>query len=164
MDMNVELNGQATPLYAQPLEVGAELPHFKLETADGEVIKTRDLLGKKTLISVVPDINTSVCSLQTRRFNQEADNYPDWQFITVSTNTPAQQADWCAVEGVENITLLSDEQESFGYATGLYVPAAAFDARAIYIVDENGIVTYRQIVDVIGEEPDYDAALAELKK
>ena len=161
--MNVLLSGEVTELVGEPLKVGETLPHFKLEDERGDKVKTADLVGKLTLISVVPDLNTGTCSLQTRHFNQSVDQFSNVQFLTISTNSVAEQRDWCAAEGVHNLRMLSDEQESFGYATKLYVPAQGFDARAVYIVDEQGVVRYAQIVPEISEEPNYEEALAALK-
>lgn len=160
--MNVLLNGNKIALEGDPLKVGDEVPHFKLVDQNNEKVKTADLLGKVTLLSVVPDLNTDICSLQTRRFNQAVDQYTDVNFVTISTNTVAEQRDWCAAEGVHNMRMLSDEQESFGYATKLYVPDTGFDTRSIYIIDAAGVVLYSQIVPEISDEPDYDAALTAL--
>ena len=146
------------------MDVCETLPHFKLEDQDGEKVKTADLIGQLMLISVVPDLNTGTCTLQTRHFNQTVDQFEGIQFLTVSTNTVAEQRDWCAAEGVKNLRMLSDEQESFGYATKLYIPSQGFDARAVYIVDADGVVRYAQIVPEVSEEPDYDDALRVLRE
>lgn len=162
--MDVLLEGEVTALVGEPLKVGETLPHFKLEDQNGEKVKTADLVGQLMLISVVPDLNTGTCTLQTRHFNQTVDQYEGIQFLTVSTNTVAEQRDWCAAEGVKNLRMLSDEQESFGYATKLYIPSQGFDARAVYIVDADGVVRYAQIVPEVSEEPDYDDALRVLRE
>ena len=162
--MDVLLEGEVTALVGEPLKVGETLPHFKLEDQDGEKVKTADLIGQLMLISVVPDLNTGTCTLQTRHFNQTVDQFEGIQFLTVSTNTVAEQRDWCAAEGVKNLRMLSDEQESFGYATKLYIPSQGFDARAVYIVDVDGVVRYAQIVPEVSEEPDYDDALRVLRE
>ena len=162
--MKVTLSGKEVELEGEPTKVGEAMPHFKLLDQSGEKVKTADLLGKVTLISVVPDLNTDTCSLQTRHFNQTVDQFEGVNFITVSTNTVAEQRDWCAAEGVHNLRMLSDEQESFGYATKLYVPDTGFDTRAVYILDATGTVIYAQIVPEISEEPDYDDALQALSK
>lgn len=162
--MKVTLSGKKVELEGEPTKVGETMPHFKLLDQSGEKVKTADLLGKVTLISVVPDLNTDTCSLQTRHFNQTVDQFDDVNFITVSTNTVAEQRDWCAAEGVHNLRMLSDEQESFGYATKLYVPDTGFDTRSVYILDATGTVIYAQIVPEISEEPDYDDALKALSK
>ena len=162
--MDVLLEGEVTALVGEPLKVGETLPHFKLEDQNGEKVKTADLVGQLMLISVVPDLNTGTCTLQTRHFNQTVDQFEGIQFLTVSTNTVAEQRDWCAAEGVKNLRMLSDEQESFGYATKLYIPSQGFDARAVYIVDADGVVRYAQIVTEVSEEPDYDDALRVLRE
>ena len=162
--MDVLLEGEVTALVGEPLKVGETLPHFKLEDQNGEKVKTADLVGQLMLIPVVPDLNTGTCTLQTRHFNQTVDQFEGIQFLTVSTNTVAEQRDWCAAEGVKNLRMLSDEQESFGYATKLYIPSQGFDARAVYIVDADGVVRYAQIVPEVSEEPDYDDALRVLRE
>ena len=162
--MDVLLEGEVTALVGELLKVGETLPHFKLEDQNGEKVKTADLVGQLMLISVVPDLNTGTCTLQTRHFNQTVDQFEGIQFLTVSTNTVAEQRDWCAAEGVKNLRMLSDEQESFGYATKLYIPSQGFDARAVYIVDADGVVRYAQIVPEVSEEPDYDDALRVLRE
>lgn len=162
--MDVLLECEVTALVGEPLKVGETLPHFKLEDQNGEKVKTADLVGQLMLISVVPDLNTGTCTLQTRHFNQTVDQFEGIQFLTVSTNTVAEQRDWCAAEGVKNLRMLSDEQESFGYATKLYIPSQGFDARAVYIVDADGVVRYAQIVPEVSEEPDYDDALRVLRE
>ena len=162
--MDVLLEGEVTALVGEPLKVGETLPHFKLEDQNGEKVKTADLVGQLMLISVVPDLNTGTRTLQTRHFNQTVDQFEGIQFLTVSTNTVAEQRDWCAAEGVKNLRMLSDEQESFVYATKLYIPSQGFDARAVYIVDADGVVRYAQIVPEVSEEPDYDDALRVLRE
>ncbi len=98
--MEILRGGQKVELVGNPPEVGDQLPKFKVFTAKGAKVKTRDLLGKPLLLSVVPDLNTRVCSIQTKAFNQQADNYPEVRFVTISNNLPQDQANWCAAEGV----------------------------------------------------------------
>jgi thiol peroxidase len=160
--MKITLNGEFIETVGQPISVEMELPHFKVFDKDGNKVKTADLLGKVTLISVVPDINTNTCSLQTKHFNDVIDKYKDINFVTISTNTVAEQQAWCAAEGVENMQMLSDVEESFGYAMNLFITATGFDARSIYIVDAEGVVVYAQIVSEIADEPNYADAQAKL--
>ncbi|RRG10122.1 MAG: thiol peroxidase [Lactobacillus sp.] len=162
--MQVTINGKDEKLFGNPPEVGEQLPKFKLENAEGNKVKTADIIGRITLISSVPDIDTPVCSLETRKFNQEADKYPDARFLTISNNTLEQQKDWCAAQGVRSLQLLSDESLSFGYAMKLYMPNFGALARTIFIVDKTGKIVYRQIVPEITDEPDYQDALSALEK
>ena len=162
--MEITINGEKRQLVGNPPVVGDEFPHFKVFDKNGAKIKTRQLLGKVTLLSVVPDINTPVCSIQTKRFNATMDQFPDVNFLTISTNTTADQQKWCAAEGVKNMELVSDKEESFGYESKLLIPDEGVLARSVWILDQDGKVVYRQIVSELVDEPDYEKAIAELKK
>lgn len=162
--MKVTINGEERDLVGNPPSVGEDVPHFKVFNADGERVKTRQLFGKVTLLSVVPDINTSVCSIQTKKFNQLMDNFPNVNFLTISTNTNDDQQKWCAAEGVYNMQLVSDKEQSFGYALKVLIPDEGVLARSIWILDPDGKIVYREIVSELTDEPNYDAAIAELKK
>lgn len=161
--MEITINGEPRQLVGNPPAVGDDLPHFKVFDKDGHKIKTRDLLGKVTLLSVVPDINTPVCSLQTKHFNETMDQFPDVNFLTISTNTAEDQQKWCAATGVKNMQLVSDKEESFGYETKLLIPDEGMLARSVWIIDPQGKIVYREIVEELVNEPDYDKAVAELK-
>lgn len=162
--MDITRSGKKMALAGTPPEVGDQLPKFKLFDKDNNKVKTANIIGKISLISVVPDVDTPVCTIQTRKFTQQADHYPDAKFYTVSNNSVAEQAGWCAAEGVNNVEMLSDEGLSFGYETGLYVPNAGYLARSIWIVDATGKIVYRQIVTEQSDEPDYLDALNALEK
>ncbi len=162
--VEVSWRGDKMALSGTVPEVGDQLPKFKLFDQSNAKVKTANLIGKVALISVVPDLATPVCTLQTRKFIQQADHYPDAKFLTVSNNTIAEQTGWCAAQGVENVDLLSDEELSFGYEMGLYVPNAGNLARSIWIIDDTGKVTYREIVSEQTDEPNYLAAIEALEK
>ncbi|MBC6360967.1 thiol peroxidase [Lactobacillus apis] len=158
--MKITMKNEPLTTNGQPPVVGEKLPDFEVEKADGSMVKMADLITKPTLISVVPNINTSVCSISTKRFNGEVDKYEGIDFYTVSTNTPEEQKDWCAAEGVAKMKLLSDEQLDFGKKMGLYVESAGIDSRSIWIVDGNQEVIYQELIQEMTNEPNYSAALA----
>lgn len=162
--MEITINGKPRQLVGNPPEVGDEFPHFKFFDKNHDKIKTRQLLGKVTLLSVVPNIDTPVCSIQTKKFNSTMDQFPDVNFLTISTNTIEEQQKWCAAEGVQNMQLVSDREESFGYESKLLIPDEGVLARSVWILDKDGKVAYRQIVKELTDEPDYDQALTELRK
>ena len=162
--MEITINGKPRQLVGNPPEVGDEFPHFKVFDNNHDKIKTRQLLGKVTLLSVVPNIDTPVCSIQTKKFNSTMDQFPDVNFLTISTNTIEEQQKWCAAEGVQNMQLVSDREESFGYESKLLIPDEGVLARSVWILDKDGKVAYRQIVKELTDEPDYDQALTELRK
>ncbi|MDF7668279.1 thiol peroxidase [Lactobacillus sp. ESL0703] len=148
------------PLYTngEPPKVGDKLPDFTVVRADGSKATKADLLSKPTLISVVPDLNTSVCSISTKRFNNEVDKFDGINFYTISTNTLDDQKNWCAAEGVKNMEILSDESHNFGEEMGLYLESGV-DSRSVWIISADGEVLYQELVYEMTDEPDYDAAL-----
>ena len=141
-----------------PLESGPA-PDFTMKDLTGRTV-TLSQLRKPVLISIFPDIQTDVCSLQTRYFNEAAARRPDIEFLSVSTNTHDQLKNWCAAEGV-NMTILPDDG-TFGNKYGVRMydgPLAGKLARSIYVI-KNGKITYNQILSEISDEPNYNAALA----
>lgn len=162
--MKVTFQGKNVELIGEPLTVGQQIPDFYVINKDSQKITPADLQGKVTLLSVVPDINTPVCSVQTKKFNQKMDEYPSVNFLTISTNTVDDQQKWCAAENVKNMQLVSDKNESFGKASNLLIPSNGILARSVWILDGNGKIVYRQIVNEITNEPDYGQALTQLKE
>lgn len=156
--MNVLLKGTEVELKGTQPVVGEKAPDFSLPNLSDEVITLSDLSGKPVIISVVPDIDTAICALQTKRFNEEAANLDGVSFVTISNNTKEQQATWCGAEGVD-MTMLRDETGSFAESYGLLIPAINRLARAIYVVDQNGVITYTEITPEVSMEPDYTTAL-----
>ena len=162
--MKVTFKGKDCQSIAEPVKVGEKMPDFTVINKEKENITTADLLGEPTLISVVPDINTSVCSIQTKKFNQDVDQFNNVNFLTVSTNTVEDQQKWCAAEGVKKMQLVADSNREFGKATGLLIPDLDILARSVFVLNPDGKIVYREIVGEITNEPNYEQALAELKK
>ncbi|GKQ43180.1 2-Cys peroxiredoxin [Companilactobacillus sp. RD055328] len=146
-------------------EIGELFPDFSVLNKDGQTVTLKELISDKPLLlSVVPNIDTRVCSLQTRHFNQEVDGHTEVNFITISTNTSDQQANWCAAENVKNMEMLSDINHDFGNKTGLYVPALGIDLRSVWVVNTKGIITYREILENQSNEPNYNMVLDHLNE
>ncbi len=120
--------------------------------------------GKVRLVSVVPSIDTGICDMQTRRFNEEAGSLgDDVVVVTVSADLPMAQARWCGAAGVDRVRMMSDHQDmAFGQAYGTAIEDLRLDQRAIFIIDEEDIVRYVEYVPEIAQHPDYDAALEAL--
>lgn len=157
--MQITRHDQPLQTSGEPQKVGEKMPNFAVTTASGKQVQLAELLDKPTLFSVVPDINTRVCSVSTKKFNQEVDKYDGVNFYTISTNSPDQQKDWCAAEGVKNMQLLSDENKEFGQKTGLFVSDNQTDARSIWVVDQAGTILYQELVSEMTNEPNYAGAL-----
>lgn len=153
-------------LIGPELKPGDKAPAFKLVNNKGEEVSNAAFAGKPLLISVVPSLDTGVCSLQTRRFNQEAGEFGDrLQVLTVSADLPFAQTRWCGAEGVKNLQVLSDHRDmNFGMAYGTYVKDLRLDSRAVFVVDGAGTVRYAEYVQVASEHPNYDAALAAVRQ
>ncbi|QIL46913.1 thiol peroxidase [Vagococcus coleopterorum] len=156
--MKISIKGEEFTLPGQPVSVGAQAPDFKMQDLEDTVKTLADFQGKPTIISVVPAIETRICQLQTKRFNQEAGNMPEVNLVTVSTDSKETQANWCASEGV-TMTMLRDEDREFGKAYGLYLAEKDFDTRALIVLDTNGQVAYVKVSEEVSEEPNYRAAL-----
>ena len=161
MATTVTRKGNPVTLSGEPPRVGDKAPDFQLPASDGSTVSLQDSAGKVRILSTVPSIDTSVCSLETARFNREMDNLPDSVVgYTVSIDTPFAQKRWCGAEGVEKMKLLSDfKGNKFGHAYGLYIDELGFLARSVFIIDKDGTVAYSQLVPEIAQEPDYNEVL-----
>ena len=142
----------------EPLKIGDQAADFELEDLKGKVFRLFQLLDKPLIISVVPDINTSVCSVQTRKFNEMMANFEEANFVTVSNNTKEQQASWCAAEGL-NLVMLHDPENTFGQAYGVLIPELNVYARSVFVINSDGKIIYEEIVPEMTHEPDYQKAI-----
>lgn len=160
----VTFQGQPLTLLGPDLGVGAVLPDFSLLTTELAVVQRADLIGRILLWNVIPSLDTSVCSAQTRRFNQELARLPQTvEVVTVSADLPFAQARFAATEGIRH-RLLSDHRDfSFGPALGLGIKELRLLTRAILVVDPAGQIVYREIVPEISDHPDYEAALGAVR-
>ncbi|MCI1987075.1 MAG: peroxiredoxin [Lactobacillus sp.] len=161
--MEITRHGTPQQTNGNPPAIGAPLPHFIVLTADNHAFDPQTLAGRYNLISVVPDINTRVCSISTKQFNQSMDGFDGVGFYTISTNTTDQQQNWCAAEGVDHIQLLADPDGDFGRAMGLYVAENNTNARSVWIIAPDGTIAYRELILEQTTEPNYADALAFLK-
>lgn len=147
-------------LLGPELKVGDKAPDFVLSQGK-ESISSDQFKGQTMIISVIPSIDTGVCSRQTRRFNEEATKQDGLTVLTVSADLPFAQARWCGAEGIDKVVMGSDYKDmSFGTAYGTHVKELRIDSRAVFVVDTQGIIRHVEYVPVGGQEPDYDAALA----
>jgi len=152
-------------LVGPELKPGDKAPAFRLSKGK-ETISSEQFAGKPLVISVIPSIDTRVCSIQTRRFNESAAALGDAaNILTVSADLPFAQARWCGAEGIDRLIMGSDYQDmNFGDAYGTHIKEIRLESRAVFVVDRDGIIRYVEYVPVSGREPDYDAALAALKE
>ena len=146
------------------LEVGAQAPDFSLIANDLSSKSLADYAGKVKVISVIPSIDTGVCSDQTRRFNTEAAGLADTVVLTVSVDLPFALGRFCGAEGIENTETLSTHRD-MGFADdyGVHDTDWRICQRAVFVLDRADVVRHAEYVPVIGDEVDYDAALAAAK-
>ncbi len=162
--VNVTFNNDPVTLLGTEIKVGDEAPDFTVLATDLSERTLADYKGKIKLISVVPSIDTGVCSQQTKRFNDEADKLDNVQILTISMDLPFAQTRWCSSEGVKNIETLSDHRDAdFGEKYGVLIKELRLLARSIFVVDENDKVVYAEYVPEVTTHPDYDAALEAAK-
>lgn len=157
--MDLEFKGQTITTYGTPLSVGEKFPDFMVLDKNNNEVSLRNLLDKPLLISVVPNINTRVCSIQTKHFNTEVDAHSEINFVTISTNTPEEQSNWCAAEDVKNMQMLSDIDHDFGKKSNIWIKDLNILARSVWVVDKNGEIIYSEIMPVQTDEPDYNKVL-----
>ncbi|TWU66324.1 thiol peroxidase [Crateriforma conspicua] len=163
----ITFKGNPMTLEGDELTVGGPAPDFTLHFAGNglETLTLADLKGKPTIISVVPSLDTPTCAIQTKRFNQELAAMGDSiNAVTVSRDLPFAQKRFCGAEDIDMKTASDYQTHDFGRDYGLTIAELKLLARAVVLLDADGKVVYTQIVPEVAEEPDYDAALAELKK
>ena len=162
----VTMQGRPMTLVGEEIKVGMTAPDFKVTDNDMLPMKfSRSYGGKVAVISVVPSLDTSVCDLQTRRFNKEAEALgPDVGVLTISMDLPFAQKRWCGAAGVKAVRTFSDYQKAdFGKTWGILIKDLRLLARAIFIVDKDGIVKYVQLVPEVTREPNYDEVVTALR-
>ena len=157
----ITIKGDPLTLVGNIPNVGEKSPDFKVIDNDLSSVKLSDFSGKVRLISSVPSIDTPVCDIQTRRFNQEAAQLgDDVEILTISMDLPFAQKRWCGAAGVDKIQTLSDHKDaSFGTSYGLLIKELRLLARAIIVIDRADIITYIELVKELTKEPDYEAVL-----
>ena len=157
----VTMQGRALTLLGPQLRVGDAAPDFTVVDRQWQAVRLSDFAGRTVLISAVPSVDTSVCSLQTQRFNREAAALPDdVAVLTVSQDLPFALDRFCGAEGIERIAVLSDHVDSsFGLGYGVLIEGMRLLARSVWVVGRDGRIAYVEIVPQLTEHPDYDAAV-----
>ena len=153
-------------LIGAELKVGDSSPDVAVLGNDLNPVQLSSYKGKVCVLSVVPSLDTPVCDMQTRKFNEEAGNLSDnVAILTISMDLPFAQARWCGAAGVDKVVTLSDHRDAaFGEAYGLLIKELRLLARAVFVVDQEGTIQYFQLVKEVTEEPDYNAAIEAVKK
>ena len=161
----ITFKGNPLTLIGSEVKVGDTAPDFKLLAKDLSEVTLASSKGKTRFISVVPSLDTPVCELQTKRFNEEASKLPaNVVVLTVSMDLPFAQTRFCGAQHADKITCLSDHREaSFGKAYGVLIKELHLLTRSIFIIGADDKVQYVEYVKEVTQHPDYDKALNSLK-
>lgn len=156
----VSAGGKPVALLGQQIDVGQLAPNFKVVDSKFKTKSFSDFKGKPILISVVPSLDTGVCSIQTKRFNDEVSNLPqDIVMLTISADLPFAQKRFCQAENVDKLMTLSDSVwRDFGMSYGVLIKDMGLLARSVFVIGPDGVIFYKEIVAKLSEQPDYDAA------
>ncbi len=162
----ITMRGNPLTIVGRELKVGDTAPDCEVLDNDVSPTKLSSFRGKVCVISSVPSLDTPVCDMETRRFNEEAGKLgEDVQILTISMDLPFAQKRWCGAAGVDKVITLSDHRDaSFGTAYGVLIKELRLLARAVFVLDREGTIQYIQIVKEVTEEPDYDAVLEAVNK
>jgi thiol peroxidase len=162
----VTMRGNPLTLQGEVVKVGDKAPDFEVLGNDLAPVKFSSFHGKACVISAVPSLDTPVCDMETRKFNDAAAKMgDDVAILTISMDLPFAQSRWCGAAGVDKVITLSDHRDAnFGLAYGVLIKELRLLARAVFVVDRAGTVQYVELVNEIANEPDYDAALNALKE
>jgi len=161
----VVFGGKPATLVGKELNVGDEAPDFTAVGNDMKPVSLSQFKGKVVVIASVPSLDTPVCDIETRRFNAEASKLgSDVVILTVSMDLPLAQKRWCGAAGVDRVVAVSDHRDaSFGTAYGVLVKDARLLARAVFVVDRQGVIRYVQLVKDTGSQPDFAPVLQVVK-
>lgn len=161
----VQANNKYVTLLGTQVDINELAPDFKVVDKNFAPVTLSDFKNQTVLISVVPSLDTGVCSIQTKRFNEEAANLPkNITLLTISNDLPFAQKRFCKAENVDQIKVLSDSVwRNFGESYGLIIKDMGLLTRAIFIIDDKGVIKYKELVANISEHPDYTRALTAVK-
>lgn len=165
--MNVKFKGDIACLCGKSINIGDDAPIVVLKSNDLSDFTIGGKKDKFQIINVVPSLDTGVCATQARTFNKKASELKDAEVYVVSIDLPFAQGRFCTTEGIANLKVLSDfKNKEFGKAYGVLIEDSALAGlltRAVFIVDKNGKLIYKEICDEITNEPNYEAALKVLE-
>lgn len=159
--LSITFKGAPLTVTGTVLKAGDALPAFGLIGTSLEPINNSNLQGKVAIISVIPSIDTPVCELQTKRFNEEMGKLGDKVvLLTVSRDLPFAQKRWCAATGASNLVMASDFKErTFGQSYGVELPDLGILARAVIVADAQGTIQHIEYVPEIAQEPNYEGVM-----
>lgn len=163
----VTLRGNAIEVDGELPAVGSPAPDFALVGKDLAELTLASFDGRRKVLNIVPSLDTPVCATSARKFNEAAAALDDTVVVVVSADLPFAANRFCTTEGLENVVTASTFRAGRAFAAAYGVdmttgPLAGLNARAVVVLDKDNTVVHTELVPEIGQEPDYDAALAAL--
>ena len=167
--MTVLFKGIVVTLLGTFVTSGTKAPDFNLVKNDLSEYTLNENKGKYVVLNIFPSLDTGVCAMSVRRFNEMASELPNTTVLCISKDLPFAQSRFCTVEGIENVVPLSDfrNTSSFGEAYGVLMkdgPLQGLLARAVVVINPQGEVVYSELVPEITQEPNYEAVLKVIPK
>jgi thiol peroxidase len=164
----VTFKGTPLALGGTEIKPNQQAPDFGAVDTGLQPVRLSAARGKVVILSAVPSLDTPVCDMETRRFNDEATKLSaDVEVWTISMDLPFAQKRWCGAAGITRVKTLSDfRDKSFGQAYGTLIkdgPLAGLEARAVFVVGKDGQVKHVEYVKEVTTEPNYEAALSAAK-
>lgn len=160
----VSLKGKMFTLVGPQIRVGQKAPEFSVLALDSSEITLASLGNKTRILLSVPSLETSVCDLEVKTFSKRAGELKDTEILVVSVDLPMGQKRWTGSEGVSNIRMGSDHRETnFGQAYGVLMKELRLLARAAFVVNAAGEVTYTELVPDWSNQPNFDAVMQAAK-
>ena len=158
------MKGGPLTLIGPELKAGDAAPDFAAVDTGLKPVDLAKTGAGVRIFSVVPSLDTPVCDMQTRRFNEEAAKLPNVKIYTISMDLPFAMKRWCGAMGVDKVEMLSDHRTgSFGENYGTMIKDLRIESRAIFVVDQANKLSYVEYVKEVADHPNYDAALAAAK-
>lgn len=158
------LKGNPLTLVGPELKAGDPAPEFEVVDKTLQAVTLASTGDGVRVFSVVPSLDTPVCDMQTKRFNEEAAKLPNIKIYTVSMDLPFAQSRWCGAFGVDNVKMLSDHRAgSFGSGYGTLIKELRIESRAIFVVGSDNKLAHVEYVKEVADHPNYEAALAAAK-
>jgi len=153
-------------LLGSPVLLGQQAPNFKVVDDKFSPVSLNDFAGKNVLISVVPSLDTGICSLQTKFFNEKlAIEHPNLVMLTISADLPFAQKRFCTAENIDKVITLSDSVwHEFGHNYGLMIQDMGLLTRTVFLLNKKHQIVYKQLVPSLSQEPDYISVSAAIKK
>ena len=164
----VTFKGNPVTLMGNEVKVGQAAPDFKVQkSADMGDYTLSSSAGKTRIIATVPSLDTPVCDMEAKRFNEEAGKLPNVEIVCISMDLPFAQKRWCGAANVDKVVTASDHRDaSFGKNYGVMISGGPLDrvlARAVFVIAPDNKLKHVEYVSSIGDHPNYEAALAAVK-